>query len=56
LHRAEDLVARGVILGALIGQGNLFSMTSSLKTFICRRVPKGEEATEFNSDHPQTPA
>jgi hypothetical protein len=54
LQRAEDLVARGVILGALIGQGNLFSMTSSLKTFICR--PKGEEApAKFNSGHPQTP-
>jgi ApbE superfamily uncharacterized protein (UPF0280 family) len=54
LQRAEDLVARGVILGALIFQGNLFSMTSSLKTFICR--PKGEEApAEFNSGHPQTP-
>jgi len=56
LHRAEDLVARGVILGALICQGNLFSMTSSLKTFICRRIPKREDAFEFYSDHPQTPA
>ena len=41
LHRAEELVARGVILGALISQGNLFSMTSSLKTFICRRFTEG---------------
>ena len=56
LQRAEELVARGVILGALIGQGNLFSMTSSLKTFICRRVIEGEEGPEFNSDHPLTPA
>jgi ApbE superfamily uncharacterized protein (UPF0280 family) len=44
LHRAEELVVRGVILGALISKGNHFSMTSSLKTFICRRDPEGEEA------------
>ena len=52
LHRAEDLVAGGVILGALIGQGNLFSMTSSLKTIICRRTREGEETPVFNSDYP----
>jgi ApbE superfamily uncharacterized protein (UPF0280 family) len=53
LQRAKELVARGVILGALIGQGNLFSMTSSLKTFICRCVAEGEAAPGFNSNHPQ---
>jgi ApbE superfamily uncharacterized protein (UPF0280 family) len=52
LQRAEDLVARGVIIGALISQDNLFSMTSSLKTFICRRVTEGEAAPGFNSNHP----
>ncbi|UCD82636.1 MAG: hypothetical protein JSW26_14760 [Desulfobacterales bacterium] len=34
LQRAEDLVACGVILGALICHENIFVMTSSLKTFI----------------------
>ena len=52
LRRAEDLVASGVILGALISQDDLFSMTSSLKTFICRRVSEGEGSPAFNSDHP----
>lgn len=36
LHRAEDLIARGVILGALIYQDKIFAMTSSLKPFVCR--------------------
>jgi ApbE superfamily uncharacterized protein (UPF0280 family) len=36
LQRAEDLVACGVIAGALIFQDALFSMTSSLAARICR--------------------
>lgn len=36
LQRAEDLVARGVIVGALIYQDKLFAMTSSLNTWVCR--------------------
>jgi len=36
LQRAEDLVARGVILGALICQDKIFAMTSALKPFVCR--------------------
>lgn len=51
LHRAEDLAARGVILGALICQDNLFSMTASLKNFICKRVTGGKKAPAFNSGH-----
>ena len=34
LQRAEDLVARGVIVGALICQNKRFAMTSSLNTWI----------------------
>jgi ApbE superfamily uncharacterized protein (UPF0280 family) len=54
LQRAEVLVARGVIFGALIGQDNLFSMTSSLKNFSCKRVIEGETALGIDSDHLQT--
>ena len=36
LQRAEDLVARGVIVGALICQDNLFAMTSSLNAWVRR--------------------
>jgi len=36
LYRAEDLIDRGVILGALIYQDKIFAMTSSLKPFVCR--------------------
>jgi len=36
LQRAEDLVARGVIVGALICQDKLFAMTSSLAAWVHR--------------------
>jgi hypothetical protein len=55
LYRAEDLVARGVIFGALICRDDLFSMTSSFKKFIGKRVAGGEEAPAFCSDHLGTP-
>ena len=42
VHRAEDLVARGVILGALICQDKIFDMTSSLKPFVCRYTNSGD--------------
>ena len=55
LRRAEDLVGRGVIFGALICRDDLFSMTSSLKKFICKSVTGGEKAPAFCSDHLETP-
>lgn len=36
LQRAEDLVVRGVIFGALICRDKISAMTSSFKPFVCR--------------------
>ena len=48
LHRAEDLVVRNVIFGAIIYLGKSFVMTSSLKTFVSRisLAADGQEAFE----------
>jgi ApbE superfamily uncharacterized protein (UPF0280 family) len=53
LHRADDLVARGIIFGALICQANLYTMTSSSKNFICRCFAGAGQAPAAHFNHPQ---